>query len=238
MTPLSFISAATAPITINALIYGGPGVGKTTAALGAPGPILLLNAEGPNAPRFARKFYQSKTINEVAMEGPETLTDVYHHLLDGKGGEQTLVVDSLGEIHTQLLEKAAGGSKKEIQQYGDAMNHLERFCRLAFKNLPQNVILITHELDGRDTDGEQILLPFTGTSNPVLGRKIMARADVVAYAAATSTEDGTRRVAQFTNGAGRFGKNREGLLGKWGELDPAAWIAAYAEANTPTKVTK
>jgi hypothetical protein len=63
----------------------------------------------------------------------------------------------------------------------------------------------------------------------------MARADVVAYAAARITDDGVTRVAQFTNGVGRFGKNREDVLGKWGALDPGAWIAAYAKANTPPK---
>ena len=54
---LQFVDPQDKPATLNAVLYGAPGSGKTTGSLSAPGPILYVNAEGTNAAMFARRFH-------------------------------------------------------------------------------------------------------------------------------------------------------------------------------------
>lgn len=226
--------------TINVLLYGGPGTGKTTAALGAPGPVLLLNAEGPRGPSFARKLYGADQIHEVVMGGYADYDAVLAHVRAGCK-ERTVVLDSIGEIHRVMLEESAGraagqlkGARPQIQHFGDATTWIERFVR-DVRDLPINLVLICHEIDAPDgANGTIERMPFTGTSNTKIGAKLMGMVDVVGYCATVEIESGeTRHMAQVVNGRGRRGKNRDGVLGIATELDVGAWVAAYAKSATP-----
>ena len=73
-TSLTFVEQHPDP-NVNVLLYGGPKTGKTMGAASAPGPILYLNADRPNATRLAHAKY-GKAIREVRVEGLQTLIDV------------------------------------------------------------------------------------------------------------------------------------------------------------------
>src|SRR4051812_35501251 len=88
----------TAPPGLKVLLYGPSGSGKTTGALSAPGPILLLNAEGPDGPNYARQE-QGRELHELEVTGYGDLEAAYFHLRDRLGDEPTVVVDSLGELY-------------------------------------------------------------------------------------------------------------------------------------------
>ena len=52
---LELFSTEKLPSTVNVLLYGPAGAGKSTAAASAPGPVMFINLEGPNALHYARK---------------------------------------------------------------------------------------------------------------------------------------------------------------------------------------
>lgn len=241
---LQFVDPSTSPPAVNVILFGAAGAGKSTGALSAPGPVLLLNAEGPGAVRFARDLYGDDHIREVQMTGQATLDAVEGYLLAGGEGEQTFVLDSLAEVFRVLLEEYSGGGKISLPNYGDASTRLERFCR-ALRDMPINVVLVAHELDVIDEQTGQIeRVPFTGTSKPTLSKKLMGMVDVVGYCVRweRASEDGVdpevRYVAQLVDGKGRRAKNRGGALGSSREVNLAEWIGVITGGAKDKKQTK
>lgn len=237
---LQFVDPTKNPATLNVVLYGAPGSGKTTGALSAPGPILYINGEGSNAAMFARRFHVGSEIREVDVENGDTLNEALLYLREGNG-IQTVVVDSIGAIFQAVLEGYTGGGKPTLPQYGDTTTAVERFCR-ALRDLHINVVLIAHEQAVKDeASGEFERLPYTGTNNPALGVKLMAQADIVGYAGRIEPDENhtePRYVAQLFPAGGRRGKDRTGLLGEFPELDLSAWLDKYGRATEPVNPAK
>jgi len=214
---------------INVLLYGPPKTGKTTAACSAPPGVLLLNMDLPNASRFARSRHPDGAVMEVAFEGMATLIAVSNAIAQ-QGTDrmvETVVIDPIGELHRRLLEEASNRAiRPTLNQYGDVGVHIERFCRYLCEQ-PVNVVICCHESPVKDeTTGALERLPFTGTSNPALGQKLMAMVDVVGYTGVVEQTDGSHSyVAQLINDRGRRGGDRFDVLGDWRTLDLAQWFA-------------
>lgn len=232
---LRFVESRTAARTANILLYGPPGTGKTVGALSAPGPILLVNAEGPEGPLFAAGKYGDDKFREVPFEGRATLDEVYLHIRGDGHGFQTVVVDSLGEIYALLLAEY-GGERPTKQQYGDVQIKIERFVR-AMRDLPINLVLVAHEqID--DLDGEAVRRPGTGGRR--LPEIVMRMMSIVAYTGVIpATEDQPARwMGQLIDGGGRRCKDRSGGLGQVRDVDLTEWIetahAVWSNATTRT----
>lgn len=239
MSPLEIVTP-TAPPGLKTLLYGPSGSGKTTGACSAPGPILLLNAEGPDGPAFARS--QGREIHEVEVTGYASLEAAYFHLARHEGPEPTVVVDSLGEVYRALLEGISGKAiRPSLPQYGEATVRLERFCR-SLRDLPHHVVWIAGERPIKDEEtGAFERLPITGTTNPDLGSKVMAMATVTAYCGYLAPEGSGpgRWVAQLYNGHGRRGKDRTGrLTGGVRDVDLTEWVTTAGRPLNPTTTTE
>lgn len=227
MTPLTFVEPSSAAPTLNILLYGPGGTGKTVNACSAPGPVLVGNAEGAGALRFARGKWGNDKIHEFPITKAKDLDDLFLHIREGCE-EKTLVLDSVGEIYQRLVEELAGSGRASLQNYGDVNTKIERFVR-AVKDLPINVVLIAHEELVED-DGATIKRPATGGKK--LPEKLVAAVDVVGYCGVIpESEDTSRRwVAQLVEANGRRAKDRSGALGKSRDIDLSEWIPEAVEA--------
>lgn len=227
MTPLDFVQPSAVAPTLNILLYGPGGTGKTVNACSAPGPVLVGNAEGESALRFARGKWGDDKIHEKAIVTAKDLDDIYMHIREGCE-EKTLVIDSVGEVYQRLVEELAGSGRASLQNYGDVNTKIERFVR-AVKDLPINVVLIAHEQLDED-DGSTIKRPSTGGKK--LPEKLVAAVDVVGYCAVIPEGDDTPRryVAQLVEANGRRAKDRSGALGKLRDIDLSEWIPVAVEA--------
>ena len=220
---------------LNVLLYGPPKSGKTTGACSAPPDVMLLNADLPNAPRFARGRYGDH-IAELDLTGDSdpvigSMIDIVKEVRDGTNF-QTVVVDPIGELHRRLLEEASGRAiRPTLNQYGDVSTHVERFCR-ALCEAPVNVVIVAHDFLSKDeTTGQVEHLPWTGTTNPSLGAKLMGMADVVGYTGVVEHENEEPTYwAQLINAQGRRGGDRTGTLGRARQLDLSEWTAVFAAA--------
>lgn len=230
---LEFVQPTAAPPTINALLYGPPGTGKSMGAATAPGPILYLNAEGPGATRLVHQTYGDK-IREVTVTGAKTLDEAFVYARDGGGGEQTLVIDTVGEVYRILLEEISG-ARPSLQNYGDVNIKIERFIR-ALRDLPINVVLIAHE-QVDDEEGQATRRPMTGGKK--LPEQVMAQVDVVAYTGVIpATDDQPRRyVGQLVEAKGRRAKSRwVDAFGEMRDLNLTEWVqTATAASSAPAQ---
>lgn len=230
MSPLNFVTPAETPPPLKALLYGPPGSGKTVAACSAPGPILYLNAEGPDALTYSRKRYGDSKILEVAFEGKQTLVDTFVYARDPENNIATIVVDSIGEMYRMLLEEI-GGERATLQNFGDVNTLIERFCR-SLRDLPIHVVLVAHE-EIADVEGEIVRRPVTGGKK--LPEILMAMMSVVAYCGVVAEKDDTPRrfVGQLVQANGRRAKDRSDALGKARDLDLTEWITTMRGDATP-----
>jgi hypothetical protein len=215
----------------NVLLFGAPKTGKTAGACSAPGGVLLLNADLPNAPHYARSRDPDGRIMEVEFEGMSTLADVVIGIEQEANGSarmvDTVVVDPIGELHRRLLEDASKRAiRPTLPMYGDVSVHLERFCRKLCE-LPVNTVFVCHEFPVKDeASGQFERLPYTGTTNPALGQKLMGMVDIVGYTGVIERDDGTRTyAAQLFTAAGRRGGDRYDVLGDFRALDLAEWFS-------------
>lgn len=232
-TGLNFVEEPPAPEHLNLLLYGATGSGKSTAAATAPGPILWVNADGPNALAYARKTARATNtaIFEVRVEpgqpAKQTLQDVYLHVRDKKTPEvKTVVVDTVAKVREALIAQlVVPGAKNSLQQFGDVAKALGGFVR-SMRDLPVNLILLAHE-DIADADGDRIVQPLIGGS---LTATVPGEMDIVAYCAAHREENAIQYLGQLVEGRGRRAKDRSGGLGTVRALDLSEWISAFREA--------
>jgi hypothetical protein len=224
----------------NVLIYGAPKTGKTTGACSAAGGVLLLNLDLPNASKFAHDRDPEGRIMEVRWQGMKTLIAVSNAIAQQTDQGQvveTVVIDTIGELHRRLIEEASDRAiRPTLNQYGDTSVHIERFCRYLCEQ-PVNVVIVCHEIPTKDeATGTIERLPFTGTSNPTLGQKLMAMVDVVGYTGVIEREDGSHDyVAQLINDRGRRGGDRFDVLGDWRTLNLAEWFALIHDPTPPAQ---
>lgn len=215
----------------NTLLFGPPKRGKSTGAATAPGPILFLNAEPPNALDFPRSINPEGHIREWPLLGHQSLSDAWLYLKDGGDGERTVVLDTVGELWRVLVEEKAPVNRPTLQQFGDAGTEIERFCRYLTRDCPMNVVLVCHE-QYMDAPGGKMLMPQTGgQKNPMI---LCSMVDVVGYVTVVEERDKPPRyVAEVVPAPGRYAGHRNGILGQRIDLNIPDWCRRYREFQAP-----
>lgn len=131
MSPSSMPAAAAEDRSLSLLVHGDTKVGKSTLAITAPYPRLMLDVEGGN--KFlpiVRRKWDPQTEDPPVADGTwdtcvvdtrdyETLLKVYQWLQLGRHQFRSLIIDSLSELQTKALEQIAGRGQVQTQQWGE-----------------------------------------------------------------------------------------------------------------------
>lgn len=147
--------------TLAAVIHGESGAGKSYFAGTAPGPRLVLDAEGGS--RFIKQNRRKVTWNPLTEEPPKAdgswdacfvnvlswkqLYAAYQWLASGKHDFNSVVLDSLTEVQKRLVDDIAGVEQPTLQDWGTIGRNLEDMIR-KFRDLtfhetnPINVIML------------------------------------------------------------------------------------------------
>ncbi len=167
---------------IKVLVYGQPGLGKTTLALSAPSPLLLDFDGGVQRVNGA---FQTPTVQVQSWD------DVIEVLNEDLSEFQTLVIDTAGKMLDFMSAKIIADDKKMAQRdgslslkgYGVRKNMFINFlkqCALMNKHL----IFVAHEKE--DKDGEtRIVRPEIGGSS---AGDLIKELDLVGYMQAIGNE--------------------------------------------------
>lgn len=222
LTPRSFgglqITKPTQNIPyINVLIYGESAVGKTTLAGSADAvpemrKVLFLDVEKGDL-SLRKTDYRPDVVKVTKWK---QLEGIYHALLAGGHGYQTVVVDSLSEVNDlsvdDILEGIALDSSSDrdpdLMQFQDWNKNQSRILVMLrrWRDLPMNVIFTSLMKDDKD--------PKTGVVKksldlpPKLSRKVPAIFDNVFYYYAQEVDGENKRLLLSTKTANTIAKNR------------------------------
>jgi hypothetical protein len=239
---LGSITSGRVVAPLKTLVYGPPGVGKTTFAAGAPGAVFFPIEEGTNA------------VDTARFPAPESFQDVLDGITELERGEhkfKTAIFDTLDALEALIWAKVCADAKKAsiedvgggwgkgyVAALGELRLFLSRLERLR-NTRGMNIVLVAHAQvkkfanpEGQDYDRFELKLAGKGASALVqewVDNLLFANFEVIA--ATDEKTDRTRGVATgkriaHTVRAGAYeAKNRHNLP------DPMAldW-ASYREA--------
>ena len=140
--------------TFSAIIYGSPGVGKTTLALSAPAPILI---------DFDRGVSRVRAQHRVPTIMCDTYEDVLSDINSPEMKEfETIVIDTGGSFVTFLKDwafrtkndaKTKAGQFNSLKGFGYVKSEFASFTDTIKTVLNKNVIYVFHSQEQADKDG-------------------------------------------------------------------------------------
>lgn len=206
---LQFTTAAQAAATsgVKALVYGAPGVGKTTLCGTAPKP-LIISCEAGLLPLRHRTDIPVLTVKTVA-----DIEEVFVWLqtAEARANIQTVCLDSITEIAEVVLANAREQCKDPRQAYGETLVQMSDTIR-GFRDLQgYHVLMLAQEELMKDDMG----LAKAGPSMPgqKMGPKSPYFFDLFARLAVGQNQDGTTfRYLQVQPTPQAHAKDRSGAL--------------------------
>lgn len=209
--PVSEVSTS-----VNMLLYGDSGVGKTVfAGSGRENGKndLIIDVEGGTL-SAARSKSQSNVI-------PATDYDTFVSIVEAIEKEpdrfEWVVVDSLTKLQdviwNKILEEAVAKNpsrspyKRELQEYGEAQSRLKDLVE-RLKNSEANVLFVTLADTEVDEDGNNVRVPAIHGSQGRVQAWVSAQMDVVAYLRVVQTKEGNVRVTHFNKTPEFYAKDR------------------------------
>lgn len=161
----------------SAIIYGKPGIGKTTLALSAKNPVLLDFDSGIG--RVDPNFWTAKLAIKDYREVLEFLESDVVCKFD------TIVVDTVGacidSMCSFLMEnnpKLRNGGSLSLRGFGELKSLISNLIR-TLKSQEKNLIFVAHEKEEDDGEARKIMRPNLGSGSG--GRELVNVVDIIGY---------------------------------------------------------
>lgn len=207
--------------SINILVYGDSGVGKTVLAGTAPKSLFLSTETGT----ISAKRQKSKS-KVWRIKSWKDLEEAYKYLAEDDHGFEWVNLDSVTKMQQQLIRdtldrrvEKRGDSDPDIPEIADHQKFQNKFKRFmtAFIELPVNTLFTATAMRKEDEEGDDLVLPSIEGKGYGIANYACAEMDVVAYLGIAkdkvSKEMVRRLLCQPT--PPYFAKDRYDCLGKY-----------------------
>lgn len=171
--------------TIKMLIYGQPGIGKSTMALSAPSPVLFDFDGGVQRVNVS---FQCPTLQ---VQSWEEANQALEEIKQGEVHCETIVIDTAGKMLDYMSDYIMRNDNKmrmrdgslSLKGYGARKVMFSNFLR-EITLMRKNIVFVAHERE--DKDGEvKIVRPEIGGSS---AGDLMKELDLVGYVQAIGNE--------------------------------------------------
>lgn len=193
------------PQVIKMMVYGAPGMGKTTFALSTSEHPLLLDFDG------GVSRVNAEHLNGVDIVQVTKWQDI-HELFDGDPAQlaayDTIVVDTVGKMMDFVIAHKCGFRQPSIRDWGGINQEFQWFVR-ALSRLGKNMVLVAHR-DTRKEGDETVFIPALREKNY---NSILADLDLLGYMEMKAVNGRQVRTVTFDPTNRNDGKNTCGLPG-------------------------
>ena len=162
MTKIKKANELKIPETVVGLIYGQPGVGKSTLALSMPKPLLIDTDGG------VHRIQAEHRCDTVQVESYQDVLDV----LDEDLSEyESIVIDTFGNLVKYMLAYFADKDPKLLTKGGTYNIKIwglikSEFSRIEFimRNMGKNMLFVAHQSENKDGDTTYIRVKSQGSA--------------------------------------------------------------------------
>ena len=197
MSKIKKASELIIPETVAGLIYGQPGIGKSTIALSSPNPILI------DAENGVHRVQTEYRVDTLQVQDYQEILDELPNLKE----YQTIVFDTINEVLVHIEKYIIKKNAKAVSADGKMNMYGYGLRSVEFKNLVntikymgKNLIFVAHEVETKDDNGNTIIRPeISGKASA----EIMKFLDFVGYCEMA----GKRRTVSFAPCSKYYAKN-------------------------------
>jgi hypothetical protein len=127
--------------SLTAMVYGESKVGKSSFAVTAPYPRLMLDVEGghrflPIVVKYWDPMREEPPVADgtwdtcvVVVHNYDTVLKAYQWLQAGKHQFKSLIIDSISELQVKCIDNIAGNEQMKMQQWGELLRHMGGLLR-------------------------------------------------------------------------------------------------------------
>ena len=204
--------------TVNVLVYGQAGSGKTSLIPTMPAPVIISTEGGLLS-------IAGSAIPYIEVANMDALRDAYKWLLDSDESKQfeSVAIDSISEVAEVSLGTEKKTNKDPRAAYGEMQTTMAEVIR-SFRNLPRHVLMTAKLEKSQDEMGRMLYSP--SMPGVKLGQSLPYFFDLMlALRVEKDAENVTQRALMCDSDGLWQAKDRSGKLEAWEAPDLGAIIA-------------